>query len=196
MLKSVQTTYRTTILIPHVSKVMLKILQARPQQYVNRELSDVQAGFRKGRGIRDQIADISWIIEKARVPEKRLLLLYWLCQSLWLCGSQQTGKFWKRWEHQTTLPASCMQVLYAYLYLYTSQEATVTGRHGTTDWFQIGKGVRQGYILSPCLFNLYVEYIMWNAGLDEAQAGIKMPGEISITDRQMIPPLRQKVKRN
>ena len=81
--------------------------------------------------------------------------------------------------------------------LYAGQEATVRTGHGTTDWFQRGKGVNQGCILSPCLFNLYTEYIMRNAGLDEAQAGIKMPGEISITsDLQMTPPLWQKVKRN
>ena len=93
---------------------MLKILQARLQQYMNRELPDVQAGFRKGRGARDQIANIYWIIKKSeKVPEKYLLLLYWLCQSLWLCGLQQTGKFLKRWEYQTTWPASweiCVQV--------------------------------------------------------------------------------------
>ena len=82
------SNYCTITLISHASKVMLKILQARLQQYVNRELPDVQAGFRKGRGTRDQIANIRWIMEKARVPEKHLLLLYWLCQSLWLCGSQ------------------------------------------------------------------------------------------------------------
>ena len=82
--------YHTIALISHASKVMLKILQARLQQYVNRELPDVQAGFRKGRGTRDQIANIHCIIEKARVPPKYQLLLYWLCQSLWLCGSQQT----------------------------------------------------------------------------------------------------------
>ena len=81
--------------------------------------------------------------------------------------------------------------------LYAGQEATVRTGHGTTDWFQIGKGVRQGCILSPCLFNFYAEYIMRNAGLDEAQAGIKMSGEISITsDMQMTPPLWQNVKRN
>ena len=81
--------------------------------------------------------------------------------------------------------------------LYAGQEATVRPGHGTTDWFQIEKGVRQGCILSPCLFNLYAEYIMRNAGLEEAQAGIKMPGEISITsDMQMTPRLWQKVKRN
>ena len=82
--------------------------------------------------------------------------------------------------------------------LYAGQEATVRPGHGTTDWFQIGKGVRQGCILSPCLFNLYAEYIMRNIGLEEAQAGIKiLLGEISITsDMQMTPPLWQKVKRN
>ena len=81
--------YRTIALISHASKVMFKILQARLQQYVNRELPDVQAGFRKGRGTRDQIANIHWITEKARVPEKHLLLLYWLRQRLSLCGPQQ-----------------------------------------------------------------------------------------------------------
>ena len=89
-----------------IIQIMLKILQARLQQYMNREIPEVQAGFRKGRGTRDQIANIRWIIEKARVLEKHLLLLYWLHQSLWLCGSQQTGKFLKWWGYQTTWPAS------------------------------------------------------------------------------------------
>ena len=81
--------------------------------------------------------------------------------------------------------------------LYADQEGTVRTGHGTTDWFQIGKGICQGRILSPCLFNLYAEYIMRNAGLEETQAGIKIAGEISITsDMQMTPPLWQKVKRN
>ena len=105
--------YCTITLISHASKVMLKILLARLQQYLNRELPDVQVGFRKGRGTRVQIANIHWIIQKARVPEKHLLLFYWLCQSFWLCGSQQTGEFLKRWEYQTTWPAFweiCMQV--------------------------------------------------------------------------------------
>ena len=109
------SNYCTIELISHASEVMLKILQVRLQQYVNHELPDVQAGFRKGKGTRDQIANIHWIIEIARklVPEKHLLLLYWLCQSLWLCQSWQTGKFFKRWDYQTTLPSSweiCMQV--------------------------------------------------------------------------------------
>ena len=94
-------------LISHPRKVMLKILQARLQQYMNHELPDVQAGFRRGGGTWDQIANIRWIIEKAREFQKNhLFLLYWLSQSLWLCGSQETGKFWKRWEYQTTWPAS------------------------------------------------------------------------------------------
>ena len=84
--------YCTIVLISHASKVMLKILQARLQHYMNHELPNVQAGFRKGRGTRDQIANIHWIIKKARVPEKHLLLLYWLCHSLWLCRSQQPAE--------------------------------------------------------------------------------------------------------
>ena len=84
------SNYHTIALISHASKVMLRILQARIQQYMKCDLLDIQAGFRKGRGTRDQIANIRWIIEKARVPEKHLFLLYWLYQSLWLCGSPQT----------------------------------------------------------------------------------------------------------
>ena len=108
--KNAQTTAQLDS-SPTLVKLMLKILQARLQQYMNRELPDVQAGFRKGRRTRDQIASICWIIEKAKVREKHLL--YWLCQSLWLCGPQQTGKFLKRWEYKTTWPTSwevCMQV--------------------------------------------------------------------------------------
>ena len=103
----------TIALISHASKVMLKILQARLQQYMNRELPDIQDGFRKGRGTRDQIANIRWIMEKARVPEKHLFLLYWLCQSLWLQITTNCGKFFKRWEYQTTWASPweiCIQV--------------------------------------------------------------------------------------
>ena len=96
-----------------------------------------------------------------RVPEKHLLLLYWLCQSLWL---------WKLLK-EMGIPD---YLTYLLRNLYADQEATVRTGHGTTDWFQIGKGVRQGCILPPCLFNLYAEYIMRNAGLEEAQAGIKI----------------------
>ena len=105
--------------------------------------------------------------------------------TVWI--TRNCGKFWKRWEYQTCLLRN----------LYADQEATIRTGHGTTEWFQIGKGVHHGCILSPCLFNLYAEYIMRNAGLKEAQAGIRLPGEISTTsDMQMIPPLWQKVKRN
>ena len=91
------SNYCTIALISHASKVMLKILQARLQQYMNHELPAIQAGFRKGRGTRDQIANIHWIIKKAReFQKKHLLLLYWLCQSLWLCGSQQTVEISQR----------------------------------------------------------------------------------------------------
>ena len=104
-----------------------------------------------------------------RVPEKHLLLLYWLCQNLWCVDHNKLWKILKEMgipDHLTCLLRN----------LYAGREATVRTGHGTTDWFQIGKGVRQGSILLPCLFNLYVEYIMRNAGLDEAQAGIKIAG--------------------
>ena len=137
---------------------------------MNHELPDVQAGCKKGRGNRDQSANICWIMEREskRVPEKQLLLLYWLCQSLWLCGSEQTGKFLEMGlpDHLTCLLRN----------LYANQEATVRTRHGTKDWFQTGKGMCQVCISSPCLFNLYAEYTMWNARLDEAHTGIMIAG--------------------
>ena len=109
------SNYHTIALISHASKIMLKILQARLQQYINCELPDVQAWFTKSRGTRDQIANIRWIIRKNKgVPEKHLLLLYWLCQSLLTVRiTTNCGKFYKRWEYHTTWPASgeiCMQV--------------------------------------------------------------------------------------
>ena len=167
---------------------MLKILQTRLQQYMNRELPDVQAGFRKGRGVRDQIANICWIIEKAREFRKTSIsALLTTPNPLTVWITTNCGKFFKRWEYQTTLPASweiCMQV----------KKQVRTG-HGTTDWFQIGKGVCQCCILSPCLFNLYAEYIMQNAGLDEAKLKSRFLGEIPIASDMQTPPLWQKVKR-
>ena len=102
-----------------------------------------------------------------RVPEKHLFLLYWLCQSLWLCGSHKLWKILK--EMGIPDPLTCLL-----RNLYAGQEATVRTGQGWTGWFQVGKGVHQGCILSPCLFNLYADYIMRNAGLEETQAGIKI----------------------
>ena len=168
------SNYHTVALILHASKVMLKILQARLQQYMNHELPDVQVGFRKGRGTRDQINNIHWIIENVRVPEKHLLLLYWLTKAF---DCVDHNKLWKILQ-EMGMPDHLTCLLRN---LYTGQEATFRTVHGTIDWFQIGKGVHQGCILSPCLFNFYAEYIMRNAGLDEAQEKSWLLGEISIT---------------
>ena len=163
---------------------MLRILQARLQQYMNRELPDVQACFRKGRGTRNQIANIVWIIEKAIEFQKNIYFCFIDYAKAFVCvDPNQLWKILKEMgipDHLTCLLRN----------LYARQEATVRTGHGTTDWFQIEKGVRQGCILSPCLFNLYAEYIMRNAGLEKTQAGIRLLGEISITsDMQMTPPL-------
>src|SRR5574337_1312776 len=154
----------------HASKVMLKILQARLQQYVNCELRDVQAGFRKGRGTRDQIANIRWIMEKARKFQKNIY--YCFIDYAKAFGCVDHNKLWKILK-EIGIPDHLICLLRN---LYAGQEVRVRTGHGTTDWFQIGKGVRQGCILSPCLFNLYAECIMRNAGLEEAQAGIKTSG--------------------
>ena len=147
---------------------MFKILQARLQQYMNHELPDVQAGFRKGRGTRDQIANIHWIIDKAREFQKNIYFCFIDYAKAFDCVDR--NKLWKiLQEMETPDHLTCLL-----RNLYTGQEVTVRTGHGTTDWFQIGKGVRQVCILSPCLFNLYAEYIMRNAGLEEAQAGIKI----------------------
>ena len=149
---------------------MLKILQTWLQQSMNRELPDVQAGFRKGRGTRDQIANICWIIEKAREFQKNIYFCFIYSAKAFDCVDN--NKLWKILkdmgipDHLTCLLRN----------LHADQEATVRTRHGTIDWFQIGKGVHQGCILSPCLFNFYAEYIKRNAGLEEAQAGIKIAG--------------------
>ena len=126
------SNYHTVVLISHASKVMLKILQARLQQYVNREIPDVQAGFRKGRGTRDQIAHICWIIEKARVPENFCFIDY---AKAFDCVDH--NKLWKILQ-ETGIPDLLTCLLRN---LYAGQEATVRTRHGTVDWFQIGKGI-------------------------------------------------------
>uniref|UniRef100_A0A4W2ERR0 Reverse transcriptase domain-containing protein n=1 Tax=Bos indicus x Bos taurus TaxID=30522 RepID=A0A4W2ERR0_BOBOX len=164
------SNYRTIALTSHTSKVMLKILQAKLQQYVNHECPDVQAGFRKGRGTRDQIANIHWIMEKAREFQKNIYFCFIDYAKAFDCVHHN-----KRWKilKEMGIPDYLICLLRN---LYAGQEATVRTGHGTTDWFQIGNGVCQGCILSPCLFNLYAEYVMRNAGLEEAQAGIKIAG--------------------
>ena len=159
--------YLTIELTSHASKVMLKILQARLQQYVNWELPDIQAGFGKGRGTRDQIADICWIIEKARELQKNIY--FWFIDYAKAFDCVNHSKLWEILK-EVGIPDHLPCLLRN---LYAGQEATVRTGHGTTDWFQIGKGVGQGCVLSPCLFNFYEEYIMRNAGLNETQAGIK-----------------------
>ena len=146
---------------------MLKILQASLQQYVNHELSDVQTGFRKGRGSRDQIFNIFWITKKAQKFQKNIYFCF--IDYAKAFDYVDHNKLWKILK-ETGIPDHLTCVLRD---LHARQEAKVRTGHGTTDCFQIGKGVHQGYILSPCLFNLYAEHIMRNAGLDEAQAGIK-----------------------
>ena len=147
---------------------MLKILQARLQQHMNYELSEVQAGFRKGRGTRDHIANIRWIIQKARYFQKNIYFCFIDYAKAFDCvHHNQLWEILKEMgipDHLTCLLRN----------LCAAQEAIVRTGHGTRDWFQIGKGVRQGCILSPCLFNLYAEYIMRNAGLEDTQAGIKI----------------------
>ena len=164
------SNYCTIALISHNSKVMLKILQTGLQQYMHREIPDVPAGFRKGRETRDQIANIHWIIKKAREFQKNIYFCFIDYAKAFDCVDH--NKLWKILK-EMGIPD---HLTYLLRNLYADQEAIVRTGHGTTYWFQIGKGVRQGYILSPCLFNLNAEYIMRNAGLDEAQAGIKIAG--------------------
>ena len=139
--------YHTIALISHASKVMVKILQARLQQYMNCELPDIQAGFRKGRGTRDQIANIPWIMEKAREFQKNIYFCFIDYAKAFGCVDHK--KLWKILkgmgipDHLTCLLRN----------LYAGQEATVRTGYGTTDWFHIRKGLCQGCILSPCLFN-------------------------------------------
>ena len=136
----------TIALISHASKVMLKILQTRHQQYVNHELPDVQAGFGKGTGTRDQIPNIRWIIENARELQKNIYFCFIDFAKDFGCVDH--NKLWKILkEIGIPEPLTCFL-----RNLYAGQEATVRTGHGTTDWFQIGKGVCQGCILSPCLF--------------------------------------------
>ena len=133
---------------------MLKIFQAKLQQCMNQELPDVQVGFRKVRGIRDQIANIRWIAQKAREFQKNIYFCFIVCTKAF--DSVDHCRLLKI-LNKIGIPVHLTCLLRN---LYTGQEATVRTRHETTDWFKIGKGVHQDCMLSPCLFNLYAEYIM------------------------------------
>ena len=179
------SNYHTIALISHASKIMLKILQVRLQQQVNWELPDVQAGFRKGRGTRNEIVNICWIIEKAKEFQKNIDFCFIdMLKLLTVWKSKNCSKFLKKMgipDHLTCLLRN----------LYEAQEATVRTGHGTTNRFQIGKRVQQGYIWSPCLYNLYA--YMQNtsckmSGWMHHKLESRFPGEIPITsDMQMIP---------
>ena len=157
-----------------------------PKQFTN----SMQAGFRKGRGTRDQIANICWIMEKAKEFQKNVYFCFIDHAKAFDCVNH--NKLWKILK-EMGIPDHLTCLLRN---LYAGQEATFGSAHGTTDLIQIRKGVHQGCILSPCLFNLYAEYIMRNAGLEKHKLESRLPGEISITlDMQMTPPLWQKVKR-
>ena len=174
-----------TITLSHSSKVMLKTLQARLQQYMNCELPDVQAAVRKGRGTRDKLPASVGSLKKqgsSRQLSTSALLTVTKPLTLWITINME--KFWKM-----EIPDFLTCLLRN---LYAGQEATVRTGHGTTDWFYIGKGVHQSCILSPCLFNLYAEYTMRNAGLHES----RLLGEIITSDMQLTPTLWQKVKKN
>ena len=147
-------------LISHASKVKLKIVQVRLQQYVNWELLYIQDGFRKGRGTRDQIASIHWIIEKAKEFHKNIY--FYFIHYTKAFGCVDHNKLWKILKEMGIPDITCLL-----RNLYAGQEATVRSGHGIMNWFKIGKGICQGYTLSLSLFNLHAEYIMWNARLDE-----------------------------
>ena len=172
--------YCTIALISHDSKVMFKILQARLQQYVNHELPDVQASFRKGRRTRDQIANIHWIFDKAREFQKNIYFCFIDYAKAFDCMDHNYWKILqKMWipDHLTCLPRI----------LYAGQGTTVKTGHGTIDWFQIGKRVHQGCILSSCLFNIFASEMQCQM---KHKLGSRLPGVISITsDMQMTPPL-------
>ena len=144
-----------------------RLFTFRLQQYINQELPDVQAGFRKGRGPRDQIANIQWIMEKAREFQKNIYFCFIDYAKALDCMDHI--KLWKILK-EMGLPDHLICLLRN---LYAGQKATVRTGHGTTEWFQIGKGVCQGYMLSPCLFNFYAGYMARNARLDAGQAGIQ-----------------------
>ena len=164
------SNYCAIALISHASKECSKFSKPSFKTMQNWEFPDVQAGFRKGRGTRDQIANIQWIIEKTGEFQKNIYFCF--IDYAKAFDYVDHNKLWKILQEM-----GISDHLTCFLRnLYACQEATVRTGHGTKDWFQIRKGVHQDCILSPCLFNFYAEYIMWNAGLDEGPAGIKFAG--------------------
>ena len=158
------SNYHTIAFMSQASKAMLKILQARLQQYMNCELSDVQAGFKKAE---EPEIKVPRFVESLKKQEKNAFCLIDYAKAF---DCVNHNKLWKILQ-EMCIPDHLSCLLRN---LYAGQEITVRTGHGITDWFQIRKGVCQGCIVSPCLFNLYAEYIMWNARLEEAQAGIKI----------------------
>ena len=155
------------------------------------EFPDAQAGFRKARGTRDQIANNCWIIEKVKEGQKNIYFCFIDYAKAFDCVDH--NKLWKILKQMVI----SYHLICLLKNLYAGQEATLRTGHGTADWFQIGKGVCQGCILSPCLFNLYAEYIMRNSGWMKHKLESRLPGEISITSAMlMTPPFWQKAKRN
>ena len=178
------SNYHTIVLISHTSKAMFKILQDRLQQYVNCELPDVQAGFRKAEEPDIKLPISIGSSKKQESSRKNIYFSFFDYAKVF--DYVDHNKLWKILQamgipdHLTCLLRN----------LYVDQKATDRTGHGTTNWFQVGKGICQGCMLSPCLFNLYAEYIKQNASLDEAQAGIKIARIKSITsEMQMTPPL-------
>ena len=186
------SNYLTIALISHANKVMLKILQARLQQYVNSELQMFKLVLEKTEEPEIKLSTSagahSWTSSERQESSRKTSISALLTKpkplTVWITVNWKILKEMGIPDHLTCLLRN----------LYAGQEATVRIGHGTTDWFQIGKGVRPGCILSPCLFNLYAEYIMRNAGLEEAQLESRLLGEISInSDMQMTPPLWKEV---
>ena len=170
---------------------MLTILQARLQQYANCEPPDVQAGFRKGRGTRDQLANICWIIEKAREFQKNIY--FWIIDYDKAFDCVDHNELWKILKEMgITYHLTCLL-----RNLNADQETTVITGHGTTDWFQIGKGIRQAVYCHP-VYLTSMQSTSWETlGWKKHKLESRLPGEISITsDMHMTPPLWQKVKRN
>ena len=185
------SNYRTIALISHTSEEMLKILQARLQQYVNHELPDVQAGFRKGRGTRDQIASIHWIIEKRREFQKNIYFCFTDYAKAFDCMDH--NKLWKILQ-EMGMPDHLTCFLRN---LYKGQEATVQTGHGTTVWFQMGKEYVKAVYCYPAYLT-YMQSTSWETlGWMKHKLELRLLGKISVTsDMQMTPPLWQKAKKN